>query len=229
MAEFSDGDVVDTPDGLGVVSGVFTESIDWPVSDDADEDIPLEGTEENPIYIVALLSGGSRPYRESELEPDEFDEGEDPDLEDVADETTPAENALISDITDATYPDWYDRMDDPEDLSSFREVASGVVRLANVATLSRHRGTSDMSYEELIDVPGVDDPGVGFDSWPDSWVEADEPARLIALRAWASMGGTWRGCFREMSTNMTPRRARRFCSSFKDTIYGTEQWRQFSD
>lgn len=364
MAEFDAGETVDTPDGLGVVSGVFTREIQWPVSEDADEDIPVEGSEENPVYIVALLQGGSRPYREDELTPDEFDSAPEPDVQDVADDMTPAENsehddkddivpgdgregsdknepgsadstpedidfsdsveqalenkveehneeygddegkrvtmdmlkavyrrgagaysdshregitrnqwamarvnafltlvedgepenpqyvqdndllpeghprysedeteaeALFSDMTELSYPEWYDRIDEPESLESFHETAESVVRVSNVSTLSRHRGTSDMSYTELIDVPNVDKPGVGFDSWPDSWREADEPARLIALRAWANMGGSWRGCFREMTTEMTPMRARRFCSSFKDTIYGTEQWRQFSD
>jgi len=74
------------------------------------------------------------------------------------------------------------------------------------------------SCEELLNVPGVDDPGVGFDSWPDSWRKADEPARLIALDAWSSMGGTWRGCFAEIGS-------KRLCAAFKDTILGTEEWR----
>ena len=74
------------------------------------------------------------------------------------------------------------------------------------------------SYEELINVPGVDDPGLGFDSWPDSWEDADEPARLIALDAWSSMGGTFTGCMSEIGS-------RRICAAFKDEMLGTERWR----
>jgi len=76
----------------------------------------------------------------------------------------------------------------------------------------------DRSVEELINVPGVDDPGVGFDDWPPSWEKADEPARMIALDAWSSMGSTWKGCMAEIGS-------RRLCSAFKDEILGTERWR----
>jgi len=72
--------------------------------------------------------------------------------------------------------------------------------------------------DELLSVPGVDDPGVGFDSWPDSWEDADEPARLIALDAWSSMGGTFTGCMSEIGS-------RRICAAFKDEMLGTERWR----
>jgi len=59
---------------------------------------------------------------------------------------------------------------------------------------------------------------LGFDSWPDSWRDSKKPARLIALDAWASMGGTWRGCFKEI-------KSKRICSAFKDEILGTTKWR----
>lgn len=72
--------------------------------------------------------------------------------------------------------------------------------------------------DELLTVPGVDDPGIGFDSWPDSWEEADEPARLIALDAWSSMGATFTGCVSEIGS-------RRICAAFKDEMLGTERWR----
>lgn len=80
------------------------------------------------------------------------------------------------------------------------------------------RALFEAAVEELINIPGVDDPGVGFDSWPDSWEESEKPARLIALDAWSSMGGTWTGCFAEIGS-------RRLCAAFKDEILGTERWR----
>lgn len=72
--------------------------------------------------------------------------------------------------------------------------------------------------DELLSVPGVDDPGVGFDSWPDSWEEADEPARVILLDAFSSMGGTFTGCVSEVGS-------RRLCAAMKDEVLGTERWR----
>lgn len=72
--------------------------------------------------------------------------------------------------------------------------------------------------DELLSVPGVDDPGVGFDSWPDSWEKADEPARLILLDAFSSMGGTFTGCVSEVGS-------RRLCAAMKDEVLGTERWR----
>jgi hypothetical protein len=59
---------------------------------------------------------------------------------------------------------------------------------------------------------------IGFDSWPDSWEEADTPARLIALDAWTSMGATFRGCRAEGLS-------RRVCAAFKDEILQTTEWR----
>jgi len=59
---------------------------------------------------------------------------------------------------------------------------------------------------------------IGFDSWPDSWEESDIPARIIALDAWSSMGGTWRGCFSEIGDA-------EICSAFKDEMLGTTEWR----
>lgn len=76
----------------------------------------------------------------------------------------------------------------------------------------------DKAIEQLLSVPGVEDPGVGWDSYPDSWRKSDEPSRLILLDAWTSMGATFRGC-------MTELRSRRLCASMKDEVLGTEHWR----
>jgi hypothetical protein len=75
----------------------------------------------------------------------------------------------------------------------------------------------DNPYDPLaIDV--LVGTGIGFDSWPDSWEEADTPARVIALDAWSSMGGTWKGCFAEIGDA-------EICSAFKDEMLGTTEWR----
>lgn len=80
------------------------------------------------------------------------------------------------------------------------------------------------AYSELEDPSGAAaldvlvGTGIGFDTWPDSWEDADTPARIIALDAWSSMGGTWTGCFREIGD-------KRVCSAFKDELLGTTQWR----
>ena len=105
-----------------------------------------------------------------------------------------------------------------------------------VVAYGARQGYEIISLDELsegeIDTPGDVNPedleevsanslsanDVGFDSWPDSWRESDIPARLIALDAWSSMGGTWRGCFAEIGS-------KRICSAFKDEMLGTTRWR----
>ncbi len=107
-----------------------------------------------------------------------------------------------------------DKDPNPKKLADDADLATIYYRIDDPSNLDQFRA----EYEELINVPGVEDPGAGFDSWPDSWEKADEPARAIALDAWASMGGTWRGCYSEIGS-------KRICSAFKDEILGTEEWR----
>ena len=82
----------------------------------------------------------------------------------------------------------------------------------------------DLAAERMNVAGEYDDDGrvrtndIGFDSWPDSWEKSKKPARLIALDAWSSMGGTWTGCFAEIGS-------KRICSAFKDEMYGTTHWR----
>jgi hypothetical protein len=76
-------------------------------------------------------------------------------------------------------------------------------------------------------VEGVEELDVGFSSWPDPWKEADEPARLLALDAFQSMGASFDGCVREMRGEV--RSPKRFCGAFFDEIYGTTEWRGWDD
>jgi len=80
-------------------------------------------------------------------------------------------------------------------------------------------GAADIQAQNI---PGVDDPHVGFQTLPEGW------DRSSVIDAWTSLGGTWRSCFADMSTKKGPRFARRFCSALKDEFLGTERWRKGS-
>lgn len=64
---------------------------------------------------------------------------------------------------------------------------------------------------------------VGWDDYPDSWEEADRPARLILLDMWLSFNASFDGCVREMRGRI--RDPEEFCASTADQIYGTTAWR----
>lgn len=185
LQEINEGDWVEYSEGnYGAVTGVVEGPLDWPTGDEETEEVGESG--EN-VYVVARVTGGSKPYTADELN--------------VVDRDT-----VIGDedeIPDSPEED----VDDAEMTVGYKMVSD-----ADMAEL-HHRPVS-----ELINVPGVDDPGVGFDSWPDSWEESDKPARLIALDAWTSMGSTFTGCMSEIGS-------RRLCAAFKDSILMTERWR----
>jgi len=58
---------------------------------------------------------------------------------------------------------------------------------------------------------------------PESWRESDTPARIIALKAFAGMGGSFDGCVREMRGTVSSPDA--FCGAFLDEVLGYEAWR----
>jgi len=166
--QFSEGDVVDTPDGLGIVSGIRTEPFEGADGED------IEATEDSPTYVVAVEDEDKTVgfYSASELTSDELPE---------VDVDSPTESLqVLMDIDSAT--------------------------------------------EALQD---------GFFEYPESWQESEQPARLIALKAWAGMGGrhggggTPSGCVREMTGEVAS--PNRFCADFKDRILGWEGWRQGGD
>jgi hypothetical protein len=157
---YDEGDTVDTPDGLGVVSEIRTENFTGP---DGDE---VEATEDSPAYVVA-----------------------------VEDEDTMAGTYKASDMETTEFPD-VDVENPTEALEAWVDIEQA-------------------TYESLQD---------GFFSWPESWQDSEQPARLIALKAWAGMGGRHTGCVREMRGNVG--RPNAFCADFKDRILGWEGWRQ---
>lgn len=59
--------------------------------------------------------------------------------------------------------------------------------------------------------------------WPQSWVDSETPARVIALKAFAGMGGSFDGCVREMQGNIS--QPEDFCANFLDRLVGNPYWR----
>lgn len=171
LASYDEGDVVKVGDTTGVVTALMKENFKFPTGEDEKEDV--EASSDNPVYIVALESGGAAAVSEDELSEGSFDDEEDVDPKKLAED---GEEASI-----------YREMDNPH------------------------------SIEELINIRGAKDPHVGFSSLPNGWT------RATVLKAWASLGGTWTSCRREMVGDI--RSPKRFCSAMKDELYGTTYWR----
>lgn len=74
--QYSEGDIVDTPRGVGVVSGVWTES--W-----EDDGETIEASDDSPAYTVALEDGGFEHYKASDLSEGELDVDVDDPVEDL--------------------------------------------------------------------------------------------------------------------------------------------------
>ena len=58
---------------------------------------------------------------------------------------------------------------------------------------------------------------------PPSWRQSSTPNRVIALKAFASMGGSFDGCVREMKGEVAS--PDRYCGSFMDFVIGNPYWR----
>jgi len=71
LARYSEGDVVDTPDGIGIISGIRTETFDGPNGE-------IEATEDSPTYTVAVedVNKGVGFYSASDLTPGELPDTE---------------------------------------------------------------------------------------------------------------------------------------------------------
>lgn len=99
---YSEGDVVATPSGVGVVIASLEDDFEFPTGDD--ELVDVSASSGSPAYVVALEAGGSAPYRASSLETTSFDTDEtpDPDGEALAE--------IVDENLDAfDFPDGWDR------------------------------------------------------------------------------------------------------------------------
>lgn len=231
LQQFDLGQIVEVPDGVGIIAAFVEENFEYPAGsadrveriEEEDEDVEteeIEASEDNPVYIVALQEGGSVAVTGDEIETDaslEGDEGEDIESwTEVTDEGGAAELAPV-----------YDYCDDPHSRESLEDAKRRYIHENYAAELGEYVDNNsatlatleEMPVEELVNIRGVDDPHVGFDSLPEGW------NRKSVLQAWASLGGMWRTCFARMVRTMGPNFAKRWCAALKDEVLRTEEWR----
>lgn len=230
--EYDLGQIVEIPEGVGIIAAFAEESFEYPVGaadrvdriEEEDEDVEMEeidASEDEPIYIVALQDGGSAAVTADEISTDASLEGDDG--EDIEDWTT-----VTGEGGEASLSPVYEYCEgDPHDRAVLEDAKRRYIHENYAEELADYVETSDatlamleeLSYEELVNIPGVDDPHVGFDELPPGWT------RKSVLQAWASLGGMWRTCFARMIRSFGPNFAKRWCAALKDEVLRTEEWR----
>jgi len=231
--EYQLGEIVETEDdGPGIVAAYVEEDFEFPVGEDMErieeieeegeqpEMMEIEASAENPAYVIALQSGGSMVTTADHLTSGtlETDEGVEIESWDDMDEES-IESAELSPV--------YQYCDNPQDLAELQSAKKKLLFEKNAAVLADYVEQNDftldmlehMSYEELQNIRGVDDPHVGFNRLPNGWT------RKSVLQAWASLGGMWRTCYPRMVRVFGPFGAKRWCAALKDEVLRTENWR----
>lgn len=230
LQEYELGQIVDTPHGVGIVAAMAEETFEYPAGskdrvervEDEDEEVDMEeieASEDDPVYIVALQEGGSAAVGADEISTDASLEGEGEDISSWDDVAGDAESVELAEV--------YSYCDNPDSRAELEKAKRRMIHEKHPEELAEYVESSDttlavleeLSSEELQNIPGVDDPHVGFNSMPNGWT------RKSVLQAWASLGGMWRTCYPRMIRVRGPRFARRWCAALKDEVLRTEEWR----
>lgn len=233
LQEHNLGEIVEVPDGVGIIAGFAEEDFTFPVGSadrieriEEEEEIEeeqmetIEASSDEPIYIVALQDGGSVAVSADEIDGDAALEGDDgKDIEDFSEVTEEGGEAELAPV--------YDYCDDPSSRSELKAAKREFIHEHHATELAAYVDNHDatlatleeMPVEELVNIRGVDDPHVGFDELPPGWT------RKSVLQAWSSLGGLWRTCRARMIRSMGPNFSKRFCSALKDEVLRTEEWR----
>lgn len=232
LQQYDLGQIVEVPDGVGIIAAFAEENFEYPAGaadrvervEEEDEEVEteeIEASEDNPAYIVALQDGGSVAVTADEISGDaslEGDEGDEiEDWTEVTEEGGDAELSPVYEYCDGD-PHSYEELQEAKKRYVHENYASELADYVeeNDATLAT---LEELSYEELVNIRGVDDPHVGFDELPEGWT------RKSVLQAWASLGGMWRTCYARMIRSFGPNFAKRWCAALKDEVLRTEEWR----
>lgn len=210
LNSFSEGDVVsvDGRKSTGVIVSRMTETFNFPTDRSGNnvKEEKIEASSDEPVYVVAFHRGSIMAVDEDKLSEDSFDTEKGDSKEEVKELANKAEEASV-----------YGYMRDAHgSIEELREAKREYILEHHEAALSDHEA-AQMSYEELVNIRGVDDPHVGFDELPNGWT------RKSVLQAWASLGGTFTSCRADMAGEI--RSPDRFCAALKDEVLRTELWR----
>jgi hypothetical protein len=85
------------------------------------------------------------------------------------------------------------------------------------AMIDTHLAEADTDADSVAELSVTD-----WD-YPPSWRKSPTPNRVILLKAWAGMDGSFDGCQREMRGEIS--RTAPFCAAMKDRVLLTEDWR----
>lgn len=230
LQQYELGQIVEVPEGVGIIAAFVEEDFEYPVGsserveriEEEDEDVKtkeIEASAENPVYIVALQDGGSVAVTADEISTDASLKGDDG-------QEINSWNEVAKEAGEAELSPVYEYCDDTTSREQLERSKRRYIHENYASELGayvdEHQATlatlEEMPAEELVNIPGVDDPEVGFSSLPDGWT------RKSVLQAWASLGGMWRTCHARMMRK-GPRFATLFCSALKDEVLRTEEWR----
>lgn len=199
-SRYTEGDIVrygDGDDQWGVVTGVLFSDFEWP-AESVPEEVQAEVDEDEEIdddMSKIAASSDSPVYI-------------------VARASGGSQPFHASDLESMDEDDAFDGEDaEPDTLAEEAEMASIYGRVNDPFDYEEF----EVAVEELQNIPGVDDPHVGFDELPEGWT------RKSVLQAWASLGGTWTTCRAQMVGDI--RRPARWCAALKDEVLQTERWR----
>lgn len=232
LQEYDLGEIVEVPDGAGIIAGMAEENIDFPTGAtdrveriEEEEEITdgmmkeIEASEDEPVYIVALQRGGSVAVTADEISSGTLEGESGESIETFEDITSEDETGELAPV--------YAYCDRPDNPAAFEQAKVQYIVSENRAALETYAGKTgtsveeldSLSCEELVNILGVDDPHVGFDELPPGW------NRKSVLQAWASVGGMWRTCYARMIRVRGPNFAKRWCAALKDEVLRTEEWR----
>lgn len=183
-------DTVQYNDKKGMVIEKYTENTEWtPDPENDDEYYEIEASEEDPVFLVALEDGNTKPLLESQVKSADWSDvsGEMP-LDEVNEE---APKAQLSDT--------YHKVDDAAELEQFMDARD---ELGHISTEYKEASLASPA----IDLPGANTAGIGFSEDPPGW------DRSSYLKAWSTFKGKWRICYPRMIRHFGPRMAKRWCS-----------------
>jgi len=222
--QLEEGQFVEHEDeGPGLIGAVLEESFDFPDADDPeDETIEIDASSDDPVYMVALLDGGSVPATEDQLDPiNDLPDEEGDDVDSPDDIDAIADEVELSPV--------YDMVDDPHDEEEMEKAQRKFIHREYAAEISEWMDENDVSVDEMrdmsveelrVNVQRIDRAGIiGFRRLPPGW------NRKSVLKAWNTLRRKWRTCRARMLRHFGNELAKRWCAVLKDEVYRTTRWR----